>query len=327
MKRFKLAKRVTLGLLAVAAILPGQNVQTRRATMTGSRGGSGKCTIEVRVDGVAEVSITGDSGRLRTLSGAPASWVRMECSDPLPRNPGDFRFNGVDGRGRQELVADPRGNRGTAVIRIEDTKGGAEGYTFDIEWNGSQGGSYPGYGNSGYGSPGYGNQGYGNVPQRALDACRSEVQARAARDYGLRNIDITNMGADNNSGRREWVTGTFDDRRGGGRNTFRFDCSVEYNSGRVRSVEITRADGYGGYNGGDAGQAVRSCQDAVVSRLSRDGYRNPNFNGAAPDNRRGAGWVSGQVSASRGPVADRFDFSCSVDPRGGQVRSVDLNRR
>ena len=322
MERFKLRNLIMLGVLA-AAVLPGQNVQTRRATMTGSRGSSGKCTIEVRVDGAAEVSISGDSGRLRTLSGAPASWVRMECSDPLPPNPGDFRFRGIDGRGRQELVADPRGNRGLAVVRIEDTQGGAEGYTFDIEWNGSQGGSYPGYGNPGYGNQGYGNQGY--APQRALDACRSEVQARASRDYGMRNIEITNMGADNSQGRRDWVTGTFDDRRGGGRNAFRFNCSVDFDSGRVRSVEITPAGGSGGY-AGDVGHAIRSCQDAVVARLSRDGYRNPNFLNAAPDDRRGGGWIAGRVSATRGPVADRFDFACSVDPRGGQVRSVDLNR-
>jgi hypothetical protein len=57
----------------------------------------------------------------------------------LPRNPGDFRFRGVDGRGRVELVRDPSSSGGTAVVRIEDSKGGREGYTFDLEWRGGSG--------------------------------------------------------------------------------------------------------------------------------------------------------------------------------------------
>jgi hypothetical protein len=114
-------------------------MDTRRASMTGSRGDRGKCTIEVDVDGAAEVEVLGDSGRLRTLAGQRALWRRMECSDPLPRNPVDFRFRGIDGRGNVELIRDPRQNRGIAVVRIEDSKGGREGYTFDLEWTGSSG--------------------------------------------------------------------------------------------------------------------------------------------------------------------------------------------
>jgi hypothetical protein len=54
----------------------------------------------------------------------------------LPTNPNDFRFRGIDGRGRQELSREPRHNRGAALIRIDDPKGGVEGYTFDLEWRG-----------------------------------------------------------------------------------------------------------------------------------------------------------------------------------------------
>jgi hypothetical protein len=91
--------------------------------------------VEVVVDGAAEVSIQGDTANLRNLSGANPQWRRFQCSGPLPQNPGDFRFTGVDGRGRQSLVRDPRGG-GPAVIRIEDPDNGSEGYTFDIEWGG-----------------------------------------------------------------------------------------------------------------------------------------------------------------------------------------------
>src|SRR5262249_11843591 len=61
-------------------------------------------------------------------------WRRMECTQPLPPNPANFRFSGVDGRGQQLLLREPSQNRGAALIRIEDPKGGREGYTFDIEW-------------------------------------------------------------------------------------------------------------------------------------------------------------------------------------------------
>jgi hypothetical protein len=112
------------------------DVRTMRATITGGGGGGGKCTIEVNVDQVAVVEITGDQGRLITEQGQPSEWRRMTCTAPLPRNMSDFRFSGVDGRGRQQLVSDPRNNRGIAVVRIEDPKSGREGYTFDIEWSG-----------------------------------------------------------------------------------------------------------------------------------------------------------------------------------------------
>lgn len=129
--------------IAVAAQLPAQYSESRRASIVGNRNGDqGKCTIEVDVDQVAEVEVRGDMGRLRTLSGQRSTWRRFECTGPIPRNPVDFRFRGIDGRGNVNLVADPR-NSGVAVVRIEDPKGGREGYTFDLEW---RGGSDSGYG-------------------------------------------------------------------------------------------------------------------------------------------------------------------------------------
>ncbi len=133
-------KIVWIGVAGLALAAPlsttifGQQVASYRAQIRGGGGDRGKCTIEVQVDGVAEIEIQGDQGRMRTLSGNPSVWRRMECSEPLPPNPADFRFSGVDGRGRQTLLRDPGSNRGTAVVRIEDPQGGSEGYTFDIEW-------------------------------------------------------------------------------------------------------------------------------------------------------------------------------------------------
>lgn len=129
----KLIPIVFVILTAVSA--PAQVQRNFRASITGG-GGNGKCTIEVEVDDVAMVEISGDQGRLITVSGSPAEWRRMRCNQPMPANPNDFRFTGIDGRGRVSLVRDPRQNRGVAVIRIEDNRSGREGYTFDMEWRG-----------------------------------------------------------------------------------------------------------------------------------------------------------------------------------------------
>ena len=89
-------------LAALGIVAQAQMVQERRATFRGAqRPDGGKCTIEVDVDDVAQVEISGDQGRIQTLSGQPSFWKRFECSSPMPRNMGEFRFSGVDGRGRQ----------------------------------------------------------------------------------------------------------------------------------------------------------------------------------------------------------------------------------
>ena len=105
----------------------------RTADIRGGSSSNGKCTVEVVVDGAADVEIRGDRAQLRNLAGRPPQWRRFECNGVLPPNPADFRFRGVDGRGRQTLISDPtRG--GPAVVRIEDRDNGAEAYTFDITW-------------------------------------------------------------------------------------------------------------------------------------------------------------------------------------------------
>jgi hypothetical protein len=129
-------------LATTSGIVSGQTFE-RRATIRGGSPDRGKCTIEVVVDGAAEVEVRGDSAVLRNLSGQPPQWRRFECTGPVPGNPANFRFSGVDGRGRQTLVRDPR-NGGGAVVRIEDPDNGSEGYTFDLTWGAGGGGGYPG---------------------------------------------------------------------------------------------------------------------------------------------------------------------------------------
>ena len=137
------------------------------------------------------------------------------------------------------------------------------------------------------------------------------------------------------------ITGTFNDRSGYLRRAsgYRFNCAIDYNSGQVRSIEILRADGSivqpgstsgtsTGYNqtGYDQNRVFRACQDAVVARTARDGYQNVSFTSTAVDTSR-SGWVSGAITASRGPVTDTFDFGCSMDFNAATVRNLELNRR
>ena len=126
--------RLLVGAIAVTSSL-GAQVAERSASMRG--GGNpynGKCTIEVVVDGSAEVEIRGDRAVLRNLAGRPPEWRRFECNGVMSPNPVDFRFQGIAGRGRQTLVRDPRRNQGAIVVLLEDPDNGSEGYTFDILW-------------------------------------------------------------------------------------------------------------------------------------------------------------------------------------------------
>ena len=142
------AKFYALVFLSGFAVQSSLWAQSINARITGG-GGNGKCTFEVRVDGVADVEIRNSQGLLQTRSGQQAEWRRLQCNQPLPRNPSNFRFQGVDGHGRQYLLKDPNSNNGVAVIRIEDNQAGMEGYTGDIFWNG--GGNSGGHGNNGNG--------------------------------------------------------------------------------------------------------------------------------------------------------------------------------
>jgi hypothetical protein len=204
---------------------------TRQATILGGGGpGGGKCTIEVDVDGAAEVSVSGGMGHLRTLSGQTAVWRRFQCTGPLPRNMGDFRFRGIDGRGSQTLLRDPRSNRGTAVVHINDPKGGREGYTFDLEWRGGGGGGWP---------PGPGPAPGPSPVDRAIRVCQDSVVDRLNKD-GYRYTSFDRTAPDNNPGRNDWITGMVSAKRGSRNDRFTFSCSVDFGSGRVRSVDVRK---------------------------------------------------------------------------------------
>jgi hypothetical protein len=255
-----------VAVISIGGALNAQSFQ-RRANITG--GGSpdqGKCTVEVVVDGAVEVEIRGDSANLRNLSGQPPQWRRFECTSPMPPNPAEFRFAGLDGRGKQQLVRDPR-NGGSAVVRIEDRDNGSEGYTFDILWGGggrnyTQGGP-PVRDDRGFGPPPRGDdRGFGPPPRddrdfdrdrdrdrgfgdrrfttdQAIRVCEDWVREEANRRLGTGRIDFQRTAMDDNPGRNDWVIGTFAaPRRFGRPDYYRFSCSVNFDNGRVRSADF-----------------------------------------------------------------------------------------
>jgi len=333
----------TLGALTLITSTASAQQYQRRANLTG--GGnpdSGKCTVEVVVDGAAEVEINGDNATMRNLSGQPPQWRRFECTSRMPNNPANFRFQGIDGRGRVDLVRDPR-NGGAAVVRIEDKDGGAEGYTFDIMWGGGAGyrtgNQYPPQGHPPQAypqpydnRPQYGDRNIGGIGRRftadqAVNICRDDVRQRAAQRFGTPNIQFQNMRVEDNPDRRDWVVGTFTTPRFGNRSRLHeFACSVNFDTGQVRWAQIDPENGR--FGNADrvlsSPDAVRNCESAVQSRVRQRGFRNVQFGRINVDDNPGRNdWVVGWVRAD----GEQFDFSCRVNLNDGDVRSVDLTRR
>ena len=166
-----------------------------------------------------------------------------------------------DGRGRQTLIQDPR-NGGAAVIQIEDQQGGAEGYTFDIMWD-SRGdynrnqqrdpqskGQYRerSEGGGGWGAPPYRPNyrdseyyrrwGHGFGTDEAIRVCRDAIYEQASRQFRTRDIHILSTRIDDNPGHNDWVIGRIDVHPNSRGQVYNFSCSVNFDSGRVRTAEI-----------------------------------------------------------------------------------------
>lgn len=315
--------------------------------MRGGDPNRGKCTIEVVVDITAEVEVRGDMARLRTLAGQPAQWRRFECSAPLPANPANFRFQGIDGRGRQDLVRDPR-NGGAAVVHIEDPKSGSEGYTFDLIWEGGAGypGGYPPQGGPGYPPQVERDRGYDRgydrdrgrdygrriSTERAVQICQDAVRQQAADRFRTPNVIIRDTRLDDNPGRNDWVIGMLEVRRYNREERLRFSCSVDFENGRVRTAQIDEMEGGRGpgYRDGAAGtgRAMESCQRAVEQRIRQDGFDRVQFGSMNVENRPGNNdWIVGNARADGRYRSESYDFSCQVELRDGDLRSVDVRRR
>jgi hypothetical protein len=247
--------------LAVTALAQAP-VAEIRAKITGGGGTGGKCTGEVDIDDVVEIQIFGDTARMQTLGGQPATWKRLDCTSVLPGTPTGFRFSGVDGRGKQSLVRDPNDGLGVAVIRIEDSQRGREGYTFDITWGGGTG-TAPTSNNGGFNNTGQtantnnggfsnttANGGFGQAAQAtaqpagiadfayAVHGCQEAIVNRAAQN-GFGSVVIWAANLQDNAGNNDVISGnaTAVPSRGGNQVRIQYQCTVDASTGRVVDLQ------------------------------------------------------------------------------------------
>lgn len=239
----------------------------------------GKCTIRVRVDDEADIIIRGDRIYISVIKGGPGRDDGSECNAYLPTggNITNFQFRGRDGRGSVRLVQEPRSsNRYSAIVNIQDPKGGDEGYTFDLTWQwdgsgnpgsgGSGGGFFPGGGNPGSGGSGGGffpgggggsGGGNGSMPNVDRTLSGNGTLNSGSNNYRLRSVRVQV----NNGQCRVQLTPT----RGG---ALEFSGQV---TRRSRSCSLTSAT-----TGSVTAQAQFTFNGDQVTGLSMDGIYNGN---------------------------------------------------
>jgi hypothetical protein len=157
------------------------------------------------------------------------------------------------------LVRDPR-NGGTAVVQIADPQGGSEGYTFDLFWGNDRG---PGPQDRGpisqdrRGDEPYRGQGGPPPPpppfndrdrnrggnrftsEQAIRVCQDSISAQANTRFQGQAVQMGRLSMDNGPGRNDWVSGDLSVRRRFGRqDMYHFNCSVNFDSGQVRTAHI-----------------------------------------------------------------------------------------
>ena len=233
--------RALLMILIVSPLLADTQFTVRRMTRNDIPLGKGQCDIRLQVDNEAEVSVRGDRVYVRTISGRDARDDGSECNEAFPvRNARNFNFEVRDRRG--EIVLVDESGRDGAVVRIRDSSGGEGRYHFRLTWDisGSGGGGGGRFGDFDRPRGGGGSFGGSVGAAQAINICRSAVQDKIISDYRFSRVDIRNARADDRPGRNDYIIGEAIGRRGGSASEFNFVCSVDFNSGRVRSVDVNR---------------------------------------------------------------------------------------
>jgi hypothetical protein len=170
--------------------------------------------------------------------------------------------------------------------------------------------------------------------EQAVQVCESAIRQEAEQRFRTRNIHFRGTALDDNPGRRDWVIGMLEVRRPPGRDEiYRFSCSVNFDTGQVRSAQIGSREGFAGGGPGrrfTTEQAVQVCESAIRQQAERR-FRTPNirFRGTALDDNPGRqDWVMGMFDVPRSPGRyETYRFSCSVDFGTGRVRSAQIGSR
>jgi hypothetical protein len=163
---------------------------------------------------------------------------------------------------------------------------------------------------------------------QAVQVCQDAIRQQAIDRFGARQVVFRRINMDDNPGRRDWVVGMVELRRRSGMDEhFRFSCSVNFDTGRLRSANIEAPEGIGGAERDTAAYEMQACQQAVSDRLRNDGYGRMDFGNMNVANRHGNDWVTGTVQTRGGLIPETFEFSCSMSPGSSYVQSTNVRRR
>jgi hypothetical protein len=88
-----------------------------------------------RVDIGCEIEVRGSGHTVKDAGGSGTHEKGATFSEPLPSSEVPVSVEKREGRGRVEIVQTPNaGNGYTAVIKIDDTKGGSDDYEVELRW-------------------------------------------------------------------------------------------------------------------------------------------------------------------------------------------------
>lgn len=75
---------------------------------------------------------------------------------------------------------------------------------------------------------------------QAVQTCKDSIQQEAHERFGAAAVNFRQTTVDNNPGRKDWVVGTIAVKTSRWRpsEVYRFSCSVDFSTGRVRSAHI-----------------------------------------------------------------------------------------
>ncbi len=125
--------RVPISLLLLSLI--GTSIFARWDVIQRSDNGVASFRWAGEVDGTSFIRIRGRQVQSQSQSGLPVQNQQFDFTDPLPSVPIQLVLAEVEGRGRVNLIQQPRPeNNYTAVVRIDDTKGGKSPYGFVLRW-------------------------------------------------------------------------------------------------------------------------------------------------------------------------------------------------
>jgi len=76
--------------------------------------------------------------------------------------------------------------------------------------------------------------------EQAIETCKDSIRQEAHQRFGNAPVNFRQTDVDNNPGRNDWVVGTVAVKSSRWRpsEVYRFSCSVDFSTGRVRSAHI-----------------------------------------------------------------------------------------